>query len=127
MDSPLSQSGPSDYLETLKRAGEQAIKEFDNALVAAMGVEGKAVKSENISPFAAATSLQQQYWSPVIDFWRGFLGGTSARAESGKPQRGDRRFKDEAWHRAPYYDLFKQSYLATSKQLSEFVDQAEVG
>jgi hypothetical protein len=30
MDSPSTQSGPSDYLETLKRAGAQAIKEFDN-------------------------------------------------------------------------------------------------
>jgi len=126
MDSPSSQSGPSDYLETLKRAGEQAMKEFDNALVAAMGVEGKAVKGEDISPFATATSLQKQYWSSVIDFWRGFLGGTPASAELGKPQRGDRRFKDEAWHHSPYYGLLKQSYLATSKHLSDFVEQAPV-
>ena len=121
-DTPSLQGGPSDYLESLKHAGEQAMKEFDSALVAAMGV--KPAKGDEVSLFSVALYLQQLFWSPVIDFWRGFLGSTSA---SGKPQsRGDRRFKDDAWHQSPYYDLLKQSYLATSKHLSEFVDQAHV-
>jgi len=116
-DSPSSQSGSSDYLESLKHAGEQAIKEFDSALVAAMGV--KPGKGHEVSPFSVALDLQQQFWAPVLDFWRAFLGG--------KPQsRGDRRFKDDAWHHSPYYDLLKQSYLTTSKHLSDFVDQAHV-
>jgi polyhydroxyalkanoate synthase len=123
MDSPSLQNGPSDYLESLKHAGEQAIKEFDNALVAAMGVDGKPAKGEGLSPLSVAVNLQQQFWSPVLDFWRGFLGGKST---AGKQPRGDRRFKDEAWNQSPYYQLVKQSYLATSKQLSDFIDQAQV-
>ena len=34
--------------------------------------------------------------------------------------------KDEAWQEMPYYDLLKQSYLLGSRQLHEFVDQAQV-
>jgi poly(3-hydroxyalkanoate) synthetase len=40
--------------------------------------------------------------------------------------RGDKRFRDDAWHQSPYYDLLKQSYLLTSKQLSDLIDQAQV-
>src|SRR3984893_7170556 len=40
--------------------------------------------------------------------------------------RGDKRFKDDAWHEMPYYDLLKQTYLLGSRQLHEAVDQAQV-
>ena len=43
-----------------------------------------------------------------------------------EPARGDKRFKDDAWQDTPYYDLLKQSYLLASRQLSEFVDRAQV-
>jgi polyhydroxyalkanoate synthase len=123
-----STSSPSDYLESLMRAGEEANKHFDDAIAAAMGLESKPAATQPISPFAAAASLQQQYWAPVLDFWRGFFetkpaAGANAGVQS---SRGDRRFKDEAWSHSPYYDLIKQSYLLTSKQLSEFVDHAQV-
>ena len=41
MDSSSSPSGSSAYLESLMRAGQQSMKQFDDALVSAMGVEGK--------------------------------------------------------------------------------------
>src|SRR3954468_13181626 len=68
------------------------------------------------------------YWSPVLDFWRGFLNPKPAAdaASPARALRGDRRFKDEAWSRSPYHDLLKQSYLLNSKQLTDFVDQAQV-
>jgi polyhydroxyalkanoate synthase subunit PhaC len=126
MDSPSLQSGPAAYLESLMRAGQQATKQFDDALAAAMGVEGKPAKGEDASPFAAAANLQQQYWSPVLDFWRGFLAGTPAGANADNRPTRDRRFKDEAWQQSPFYDLIKHSYLATAKQMADFVDQAQV-
>src|SRR6201999_2587911 len=51
---------------------------------------------------------------------------TMGAASSVQPARGDKRFKDDAWHHSPYYDLLKQSYLQTSKQLAQLVDQAQV-
>lgn len=127
MDNQSSASGPSAYLENLMRAGQQATKQFDDALAAAMGVEGKFAGSDEMSPFTAAANLQQQFWSPVLDFWRGYFGAKPEAGASGaQPKRGDRRFTDEVWSHSPYYDLVKQSYLLASKQLSEFVDHAQV-
>ena len=128
MGSPSSPGSTSAYLESLMHAGRQATKKFDEALAAAMGFEAKAGKNGQTSPFAATADLQQQVWSPVLDFWRGFYND-KPEAKAGSPvraPRGDRRFKDEVWSQSPYYDLLKQSYLSNSKQLTDFVDQAQV-
>jgi polyhydroxyalkanoate synthase len=61
------------------QAGQQATERFDEALAAAMGVEGKPAKGEEKSPFAVTAGLQQQYWSPILDFWRDFFDDKSAR------------------------------------------------
>ena len=126
MGSPSSQGGSSAYLESLMRAGQEATKQFDDALTAAMGVETKPGKSGEMSPLAVTANMQQQYWSPIFDFWRGFFNVKSATNTDSHVQapRGDRRFKDEVWSQSPYYDLLKQSYLLNSKQLTEFVDEA---
>jgi polyhydroxyalkanoate synthase len=128
MDSPSPPGGPSAYLESLMQAGQQATRQFDDALAAAMGVERKPAKGEEMSPFALAVKLQRQFWWPALDFWRGFFTGKPAEgaASSAKPPRGDRRFKDDAWNHSPFYELLKQSYLLGSKQLTDLVDQAQV-
>ena len=118
MSNPSLQDGPSAYLESLMKAGQQATRQFDDALAASIGVHGDPAKGEPKSPFAVAMSMQQQFWSPVMDFWRGYFNDRAAR--------GDRRFKDEAWNHSPFYELLKQSYLANSKQLTEIVDEAQV-
>ena len=124
MNSSSSPSGSSAYLESLMRAGQQSMKEFDDALVSAMGVEGKPATGGELSPFTFTANLQRQFWSPIVEFWKGTLGNASAAA-SRRPSR-ERRFQDEAWQNSPYYQLIKKSYLMTSKQLAEFVDQAPV-
>ncbi len=124
MDSPSSPSGSSAYFESLMRAGQQSMKQFDDAFVSAMGVEGKPATRDASSPFAVAANLQRQFWSPIVEFWKGTLGNASAAGA--RPSGRDRRFQDEAWHHSPYYQLLKKSYLMTSKQLSELVDQAQV-
>jgi polyhydroxyalkanoate synthase subunit PhaC len=124
MNSLSPPSGSSAYFESLMRAGQQSMKQFDDALVSAMGVEGKPAMRDDASPFSVTANLQRQYWSQIVDFWKGTL---VKRSETGaQPSRRDRRFDDEAWHHSPYYKLIKQSYLMTSKQLAEFVDQAQV-
>jgi polyhydroxyalkanoate synthase subunit PhaC len=63
MDRSLSATGMPDYFQSLMKAGEQAARQFDDALVSAMGVEAKHAKREDTSPFGVAADLQKMYWS----------------------------------------------------------------
>ena len=115
MTSSPSPDGTSAYLESLMRAGQQSVKQFDDAMASAMGIESKPPAREPW-PFAFTTNMQRQFWSPVTDFWKGFLGDASA--EGSRRSGLERRFQDEAWQHSPYYELVKQ--------LAEFVDEAQV-
>jgi polyhydroxyalkanoate synthase len=127
MVSQPSPNDPSDYLQSLMQAGQFATRQVEDALSAAMGVTGAPEKQGAIPSFAEVANLQQQYWAPMLDFWRGFFRDKPASGDaSASTARGDRRFKDDAWNQSPYYDLLKQSYLSNSKQLAEFVDQAQI-
>lgn len=127
MDNPSFPGSSSAYLESLMRVGEQATKQFDEALAAVMGIEGKRSEGGQRWPFSVA-GLQDHYWSPVLEFWRGFFNDKPAADGNGaaRAARGDRRFNDDAWSHSPYYDLLRKSYLSSSRQLSDFVDQAQV-
>ena len=61
MDSSSSPDGSSASLESLMRAGQQSMKQFDDALASAMGVEGKPATGDASSPLAVAANLQRQY------------------------------------------------------------------
>ena len=123
MDRPSSETGMSEYFESLMSAGQQAAKQFDDALASAMGIGTGPGKGGDISPMAFAADLQRQYWSQLLGFWKGSFLKSSA---AGTQLPRDRRFQDEAWQHSPYYDLIKHSYLMASRQLAEIVDQAHV-
>ena len=125
MDNVPSRSDTSSYLESLMQAGQQSFKQFDDAMVAAMGVAEKPAESER-SPFAAATNLQHDSMLQFWKFWNATFVKTLGADANVQPAKGDRRFKDQAWAGTPYYDLLKQSYLLSSKQLTDFVEQAQV-
>src|SRR6202142_1731750 len=114
------------YLESLMRTGQDAMKQFDDALVSAAGVGTKESLSSG-QPFFPFT-FQRQYFKQLWQFWNGaflqtFAGGT--HSDIARP-RGDKRFKEEVWQEMPYYDLLRQSYLLGARQLHEFVDRARV-
>jgi polyhydroxyalkanoate synthase len=123
MDNSTSPNPSSAYLESLMKAGQRSMKQFDDALAAAMGVDSGRKEA---SPFATAVS--PRHLAEIWRFWnasivKALTGGAKSTVE---PPHGDKRFKDAVWQQSPYYDLLKQSYLLTSKQLSDLVDQAQV-
>lgn len=125
MARPSSPSDPSDYLQSLMQAGQFATRQFDDALAAAMGIGGPGKDSS--PPFGSAANMPTQYWSPVLEFWRGYFNENPGSGDpSTRTSRSDRRFKDDVWSQSPFYDLLKKSYLSNSKQLAEFVDDAPV-
>ena len=128
MTSTPPPADPSVYLESLMRAGQDAVKQFDDALASTVGVRGKEANppGQSLSPFKLITDVQRDYFTQLWRFWnttflQAIAGGTNAALS-----RGDKRFKDDAWHEQPYYDLLKQSYLLGSRQLHDFVDRAQV-
>ena len=130
MDRPPSPNDPTQYLENLMHAGQQSIKQFDDALAATMGVRGNnaAPRGQVFSPFAFAMDMQRDYFTLFWRFWNAaFIAAISGGKRAAvQPARGDKRFKDDAWQDTPFYDLLKQSYLLASTQLHELVDHAQV-
>ncbi|MFN3945669.1 MAG: class I poly(R)-hydroxyalkanoic acid synthase [Allosphingosinicella sp.] len=63
--------------------------------------------------------------------WMKLWSATAARLAGGEarpliePERGDRRFKDEAWSEQPAFDYLKQAYLLASRRAQEVIDNAE--
>jgi poly[(R)-3-hydroxyalkanoate] polymerase subunit PhaC len=117
------------YLENLMRAGQDAMKQFDDALASAVGVRSKDTNPSGqfSSPFALIADLQREYFRQLWRFWNTtFLQTISGGTYSNPSAKSDRRFKDDAWNEQPYYELLKQSYLLGSKHLHEFVDRAQV-
>jgi polyhydroxyalkanoate synthase subunit PhaC len=118
------------YLENLMRAGQDAMKQFDDALASATGVRTEESLSSvrPLFPFALIADLQREYLKQIWRLWnemflQTFSGGAHADVALAK---GDKRFKDASWREQPYYDLLKQTYLLGSRQLHEFVDRAQV-
>src|ERR1700687_1369984 len=88
-----------EYLENLMRAGQDAMKQFDDALVSAAGVGTKESLSSGrqLFPFAFIADLQREYFKELWRFWNNaflqtFAGGAHADVALAP---GDRRFKDE--------------------------------
>ena len=119
----------AEYLESLMRAGQDAMKQFDDALASVAGVSDKEARSLGpLSPIGLAADLQRDFFKHLWQFWNAaflqtFAGGAHSSVALAK---GDKRFKDASWREQPYYDLLKQSYLLGSRQLHELVDRAQV-
>ena len=130
MTSPRPSDDAQGYLESLMRAGQDAMKQFDDTLVSVAGVGTKdhGTSSGQFFPFSLFADLQREYFRQLWRFWNSvFLQNFAGGAHSDVAlARSDKRFKDEAWQEMPYYDLLKQSYLLGSRQLHEFVDRAQV-
>ena len=92
MASPHQQDGLSNYLQSLMQAGQNATRQFDDALAAALDVEGKPASERKMSPFDSPLGFQQQYWSGMLDFWQGFIWQRQVYAakRAGSPLQGRR-------------------------------------
>ena len=104
-------------------AGDQAIRRCAGRRHGCRGqaCEGREHVAVAVAGKPAAAVLVGRCWIS------GAASSTASRRRRvGREPRGDRRFKDEAWSHSPFYELLKQSYLLGSKQLTDFVDQAQV-
>lgn len=118
------------HLEGLMQAGQQSAERFEEMFSVAMGIRGKApsMPDGESSSFSHAVEIHGKHMSELWRFWNSsMIQALTLGAESEiEPAKGDRRFRDEAWQDGSYFDLLKQCYLLSAKQLQEQVDRAQV-
>ena len=75
MDRTPSPDDPSAYLENLMHAGQDAMKQFDDALASATGVRRRnpTHRGASLFPFALIADLQREYFKQIWRFGTRFL------------------------------------------------------
>lgn len=65
------------------------------------------------------------YQQAQFNLWRNLLTGNTSSPVA-EPPPGDRRFKADEWSKNPVFDYIKQSYLLTSRMLTEMAHNANL-
>ncbi|NKB37530.1 MAG: class I poly(R)-hydroxyalkanoic acid synthase [Gammaproteobacteria bacterium] len=70
---------------------------------------------------------QMEAWNAYTNLWFGAANKAMGQASEATiaPEKGDRRFKHEAWENNPFFDFIKQSYLVTANSVQSLVADAE--
>lgn len=114
----------NDYLSTIAN-DDYANYHFDPMNIRTAFVE---FLSHLVSNPDKIIELQMEYWKTYFElvsgFWNQFLTGEKAEPLI-NPQKGDRRFKDPEWQENLLFDFLKQSYLLTSRALTQAVQETE--
>ena len=66
------------------------------------------------------------YQTAQFNLWRNLLTGSTSDQPIAEPERGDRRFQADEWSTNPIYDYIKQSYLLSSKMLTQMAESAHL-
>src|SRR6266498_1936066 len=71
--------------------------------------------------------LQNRYLQEQMKLWMNmFTLHGNQKAEVISPAKGDKRFASAEWEEYPLFDYIKQSYLLTSRMLTEAVEHANL-
>lgn len=126
MNTPNQNELLEKFFSSITETNSRMLQQFVNT----MSQTAFSVPQDKLNPFAslwttlfqnpttlweAQTKLYQQH----MDLWMTMLG--TKKAEEPK---GDKRFAAPEWNEHPFYNTLKQSYLLTSKWLTEMVDGA---
>ena len=61
------------------------------------------------------------------DIWRNTLAYSNDEiAPVIDPQKGDKRFLDEEWHKSPYFNFIQQNYLLMDRLVQQIIDEIEI-
>jgi polyhydroxyalkanoate synthase len=68
--------------------------------------------------------IQARVWADYLNLAARLLSAQNAQPPL-TPERGDRRFRDDAWDENPVFDLIKQSYLIAGRGILDVISDAD--
>ncbi len=76
---------------------------------------------------AQLAQAQMQLWQNYVSLWQQTTERMMGRTFEpvAEPEKGDRRFKDDAWNEDLVFDYIKQSYLLTARWMQSTVNDVE--
>ncbi len=116
-----SRSLVEDFLERQAAEGHSVAGPDENAM--ALGQTFLDLTTRMMTNPASAVQAQFDLWQDYMRLWQ----NTTQRMLGGEPEpvavpyKGDRRFKDAAWQENPVFDYIKQSYLLSSRFITDQV------
>ncbi|MDN3652365.1 class I poly(R)-hydroxyalkanoic acid synthase [Thalassotalea ponticola] len=82
-----------------------------------------AVNQNAQNPFHLLNQQMKWWQDQVSIFQNTMLRATDSNHQPlVSPEKGDRRFNSDEWHSHPWFDFIKQSYLAMSNNIFEWID-----
>lgn len=130
---------PNEQLEIMGQIVERSQKIMADFASAGARGNGGSADPLNLTPMvmelatrmmtnpAALVQAQLSLWQDYIDLWQSsskrLLGQTTDQVI--EPARDDRRFRDPAWNDDAVFNIIKQSYLLTSRWLTEVMNDVE--
>lgn len=125
----------SDYLVKLQETNQQWWQDLEQNKGSVNSPLNKAMHELNVEDTAqllekaanqpaAMLQMQTQWWEQQLQIWQNIAiaGNSKSFVE---PEKGDKRFSDEAWKNDAFYSFIKQSYLLFSKSYLETINGIE--
>jgi polyhydroxyalkanoate synthase len=112
----MSNPVPVEYLSSFTQANQSLMLHLATELL------GEGGRIGDFQRFAELAQVQQDYVQQMGALW--FNTMMQSAAKSIQPAKGDRRFASEDWHKSPFHDFLKQSYLINARYVNGLIDRA---